>query len=138
MLQLELNYLAIAAAAAINIGIGAAWYSPLLFGRQWTALMGKNARDLKAMQATAGRTYLFSAVGALVSAFVLAQAVLYAAAVTPLAGAAVGFWLWLGLVAAPGIMPTVFEGRRTGLYLIFTGYQLVAFLAMGAVLAQWV
>ena len=48
-----------------------------------------------------------------------------------------GFWLWLGFVATTQLSTVIFEERNFGLYLLNVGYQLVACLVCGAVLAVW-
>ena len=37
----DVNFLAIAVAAVISTGLGALWYSPLLFGPAWMKALGK-------------------------------------------------------------------------------------------------
>jgi hypothetical protein len=45
--------------------------------------------------------------------------------------------VWLGFVTTVQLTGTLFGKRPTKLYLIDTGYQLVCYLAMGAILAVW-
>ena len=45
----EMNYLAIIIAGILNMAIGAAWYSPMLFAKPWMKAMGF---DQKAMDAS--------------------------------------------------------------------------------------
>lgn len=42
----SLNPLAIAVAAVVSAALGAAWYSPLLFGPRWMAELGKTQDQL--------------------------------------------------------------------------------------------
>jgi hypothetical protein len=49
----------------------------------------------------------------------------------------VGFAMWLGFVTTVQLTTKLFENKPTKLYLINTGYQLVCYLAMGAILARW-
>ena len=44
----SLNPLAILVAAFVSAALGAAWYSPLLLGKQWIAATGKTEEELGA------------------------------------------------------------------------------------------
>src|SRR5436853_5846921 len=52
-------------------------------------------------------------------------------------GMKVGFAIWLGFVTTVQLTAKLFENKPTKLYLINTGYQLVCYLVMGAILAVW-
>jgi hypothetical protein len=45
--------------------------------------------------------------------------------------------VWLGFVATTLAVNTYFGGRTRALWLIDNGYQLLAFVLMGAILAVW-
>lgn len=129
-----MNYLAIVVAAIINMVLGFLWYGPL-FGRQWMALSGIKMENID--RSAMPRIYGVSFVAALVTAFVLSRIVDWAGAKTFGAGAAVGFWVWLGFVATVTIASVLYENRPTGLYALNNGYQLVSLLIMGGILAMW-
>ncbi len=134
MPHVDINYLAVVVAAAINMVVGAVWYSPALFAKQWSALVGRKMED---MRKNAGPGYAISAVGALLQAWILSYFVSYAQADTAVKGAVVGFWLWVGFVAITQGVNTVFAGTRKKLWAINTGYFLVVLLINGALLAVW-
>jgi hypothetical protein len=73
----------------------------------------------------------------LVSALVLAKIIHIATIDTALYGMKVGFAIWLGFVTTVQLTAKLFGNQSTKLYLINTGYQLVCYLAMGAILAVW-
>jgi hypothetical protein len=52
-------------------------------------------------------------------------------------GMKVGFAIWLGFVTTVQFTAFLFERKPFLLYVINTGYQLVCYLAMGAILAVW-
>ena len=56
---------------------------------------------------------------------------------TALYGAKIGFAVWLGFVTTVQLTGALFSRQPIKLYLINTGYQLVCFLSMGAILAVW-
>jgi hypothetical protein len=139
-MQLNVNFWAVLVAAIIEMGIGALWYSPVLFARPWMRAMGKTEADMKATGGAASG-YVGSLIASLVSAYILAHFVAYAASftgdVSAWGGVIGGFWAWLGFTAATGITSVLFEGRKWSLYLINAGYYFVAFVVMGALLAVW-
>lgn len=118
-------------AAIVNMIIGMVWYSTPVFGRPWIEAIGKRPEELGA----AGPGYLISFIASLVVAGVLALFIDLTGAATSTEGAVLGFYAWLGFVvttAAPGV---VFERRSPRVYQINMGYNLVSFLAMGALIA---
>ncbi len=129
----SINYVSIIVAAVAAMAIGAAWYSPILFAKQWMKLVDKSEADLKK---NANQGYLLTAVAWLVVAYILAHFVSYTNADTISTGAITGFWAWLGFVATTGAINTAFSGRPWKLWLIDNGYHLVALIVMGAIIAQ--
>lgn len=135
MPEVMINYLAVLMSAVAGMVLGYVWYSPALFGKQFTQLMGKNEADLKAgMKPTTYPLMMFSS---LVMAYVLAHFVDYAGAITAGEGMQAGFWAWLGFVATTGAAAVLFEGKPKGLYYLQSGYYLVQLMLMGAILAVW-
>jgi hypothetical protein len=137
MPEVSINYLAVLVCGIIYMVVGALWYSPLLFGKIWTAAMGKTEQELKEMQKGVWKTYLLSFISALVMAFVLAHIIDFARADTVVEGLQTGLWIWLGFVITTGLAAVIFEGRSKRLYFIYNGYMLVTFLIMGLILAVW-
>lgn len=135
-----INFLAVFVAAAATMVLGFLWYSPILFARPWTRLMGIAPDDkakLAEMQKGAGKLYGMSFVASLVSAIVLAKIISVTTVITIPYGMKVGFAVWLGFVATVQLTGSLFSKQPFKLFLINTGYQLVCYLAMGAILAKW-
>ncbi|HPV98755.1 MAG TPA: DUF1761 domain-containing protein [Spirochaetota bacterium] len=133
MPEVEIQYLAVIAAAMANVAIGAVWYSPFVFGRTWMAHSGLRPEDMKGK----GRAMLISAAVALVTAFMLAYFFDLLDVQTPGAGISLAFRAWLGFAAAVMALDLGFGGKHFRVYLIDAGNQLAAFLAMGAILSIW-
>ncbi len=130
----DINYVAVIIAAAANMVLGAVWYSPVLFAKQWMELTGR--KDMNPAEgATVG--YIIAAAASLVSAYVLAHFVVYTNAKDWMGGAVTGFWVWLGFVLTSHATHYMFEGRRKQLLAINVGYTLVGLVVMGAILAYW-
>jgi Protein of unknown function (DUF1761) len=88
------------------------------------------------MQRGAGKLYGLSFVASVVSAIVLAKIIDITSINTILYGMKVGFAVWLGFVATVQLTGALFSKQPAMLFLINTGYQLVCYLAMGAILAK--
>ncbi|HSX46551.1 MAG TPA: DUF1761 domain-containing protein [Patescibacteria group bacterium] len=134
MPSVDISIWAVVVAAVINMVVGAIWYMPSVFGKEWSKLVGRKLAD---MRKNAGPGYAITTLGALVQAWILAHFVFYASARTALDGAVVGFWLWVAFVAITQGVNTVFAGSRKKLWAINTGYFLVVLVINGALLAAW-
>jgi hypothetical protein len=135
-----INLWSVLVAAVATMVLGFLWYSPLLFARPWMVLMGYDPEDkakLAEMQKGAGKMYALSFLASLVSALVLAKIIAITTVNSALYGMKIGFAVWLGFVTTVQLTSVLFAKQPTKLYLINTGYQLVCYLAMGAILAVW-
>jgi hypothetical protein len=90
------------------------------------------------MQKSAGPKCGVSFLASLLSAFVLGKIIYHLAISTPLYGMKVGFAVWVAFVMTVQLTDKLFGDRPLKLFLINTGYPLVCYLAMGAILGQWV
>ncbi len=127
-------------AALATMGLGFLWYSPILFAKPWMRLMGYDPNDkarLEEMRKGAAKTYILAFIASLVSAVVLAKIIDITSVVTVLYGMKIGFAMWLGFVTTVQLTGALFGKQSAKLYLINTGYQLVCYLVMGAILAKW-
>ena len=127
---MEVNYLAVVAAAVSAFVLGGLWYSPLLFARRWMRLSGQSEETLKSGSPAMvfGGAFLLSLIAAFVFAMFLGPrpGVQFAAG----AGLAAG----LGWVAASLGILYLFERRPVGLWLINGGYVTLQFTLYGLVL----
>jgi hypothetical protein len=139
MIEVHINYLAILVSAIIMFGLGALWYSSVMFAKPWLASLGKTEKQLQedARQRSMPLKFGLSFVAYFAMAFVMSHIIDYAAAKTLSDGLRTGFWLWLGLVATTGLVLSLFESRSLRLYLIDMGYHLIGMLIMGGILAVW-
>ena len=83
------------------------------------------------------KQYFLAFISSLLLVYVLAHFVQYTKASNLVGGLQTAFWLWIGFVATTQFASVIFEGRKPGLYLLNIGYQLVACLVAGALLAIW-
>jgi hypothetical protein len=140
MIVTGVNLWAVLVAAIATMVVGFLWYSPFLFARPWMLAMGydpDNKAKLDEMRKSAGKSYALSFVASLVAAFVLGKIIDVATVDSALYGMKIGFAVWLGFVTTVQLTAKLFGNQPTKLYLINTGYQLVCYLVMGAILAVW-
>jgi hypothetical protein len=136
----HLNLLAILVAAISTMVVGFLWYSPVLFAKPWMREMGYDPNDkakIEQMQKSAGPAYFGSFFASLISAFVLALFFHWVRVGGLHLGLLTAFHVWLGFVATVQFTDALFQKKSMTLLAINTGYQLVCYLAMGAILAAW-
>jgi hypothetical protein len=136
----NLNLLAILVAAIATMPTGFLWYSPLLFANPWMREMGYDPNDkerIKEMQKSAGPTYFVAFIASLVSAFILALFLHHMNAHNLEYGLLIGSHVWLGFVATVQLTGALFMKQSMKLFAINTGYQLVCYLVMSAILTLW-
>ena len=134
---MKINYPAVLVGAVVHFIIGGLWYG-LIFGQKFIELIDWTPAQLQQVQSqNHTKEYLIAFLSSLVLVYILAHFVQYTKARTFTDGMQTGFWLWLGFVVTTQLATVVFEQRRLGLYLLNVGYQLVACLICGALLAVW-
>ena len=135
-----LNVWAVLVCALATMVIGFVWYSPLLFANPWMKLMGYDPNDkarIAEMQKSAGPTYALALIASLLSAAVLARIILISSVQSPVYGMKIALAVWLGFVTTVQLTNALFSRQPARLYAINTGYQLVCYVVMGAILAVW-
>ena len=129
----QFNFPAVIVAALTSFLIGGLWYSPILFEKSWMREAGINEAQYK--QASPARVFGLSGLASLVMAFNLAA---FLGAKASLSfGLFAGFATGLGWVAMSLGVIYLFEQRSLKLWLINSGYQIVAYSVMGAILGAW-
>jgi hypothetical protein len=140
MHYMGVNLWAVLVCAIVDMVIGFLWYSPVLFANPWMKLMGYDPNDkakMAEMQKSAGPSYAISFIASLLAATVLGKIITISGVSTPLYGMKIAFAIWLGFVTTVQLTGAIFSKQPAKLYAINTGYQLVCFLAMGAILGVW-
>jgi Protein of unknown function (DUF1761) len=78
-----------------------------------------------------------SLVASVLAAAVLSKIVVIAGANSAFYGMKIGLAIWLGFVTTVQLTGAQFSKQPAKLYMINTGYQLVCYLVMGAILGAW-
>lgn len=134
MQSFPINWWAVLLAAGIKFVLGALWYSPALFGKQWMAAAKLSEAELRAGM---GPAIAVEIVADLIAAFILLHAVHYAGAVSLWQGGLVGFFNWAGFVATFTLGQVFYERRPWSLFAFANGYWALSLILMGAILAIW-
>ncbi len=136
MLELEgINYWAVIAAWIVNCAVGAYWYSPAGFAKQWKHHTGIDL--LKIPQNESTRTLIAVVISGLVQAFALAV-VLNSLAVGSVAEALVaGVFLWFGLVAATTVGVTLYARKSWKFLWLNSSYFLLVMAINSVLFGAW-
>jgi len=129
-MTLEINWLAVLAAAVVTFVLGGVWYGPL-FGRVWRAAEGQ-AEPEPGRQKHPALVYGLSFVLMLIAAAVLAIALGPDPNVPR--SVVVGLVVGAGWVATSFGVNYLFAGRRLALFAVDAGYNVVLFALMGLII----
>lgn len=137
--------LAVLAAAAASVVIGGVWFGPL-FGRRWSSEMELGGVSEAAKQAQLPRAMLLMMLGSLFQAAALR---LLLATALPAFGLSesgrlgwavalgAGFVVWLGFFVPVQLGRVAWEGRSWSLFQINSAFYLLTLLVMAAILGLW-
>ncbi len=131
MLLQNINLWAVSLAAFTNVVIGSFWYSPILLGKNWMHEKGFTEEDFitgHPIWLILLLCFLFGFIGALSMAFFLTPQS------TALSGAGLGALVSLVWISASKANAALFENTSIKLLLIHAGYDMIGYMAMGAIL----
>jgi len=135
------NYLAILVAAVVAVAIGWAWYSPMLFGKQWMRAAGMGDMTPE-MQKEGMKKMPKALVGSVIAQLVLAYVMVYFAqmmgVVTSYGAIELAIWAWVGFTATALVHTVLWEGKSLAYYAIVSGYSLVTFIVTALIVVLWV
>ena len=106
----------------------------------WAKCRGIDMHDPKQSQELKkgmGTVYAASFGATLLSAFALCLLVVRIQSGGVAGGLKLGFLVWLGFTMTVQLTAALFGHKNRTLFFIDTGYQLVCYLAMGAILGGW-
>lgn len=128
--DVTVNWGALLVAGVVNMVLGALWYSPMVFGKDWMKLM--SIKEMKPNPVTMLGMFIV----ALLIGWVLACFVAYAGATTFGLGMEVGLMAAVGFVVLTGISGTMASKTSWNLLAINAGYWVVSLALMGGIIAS--
>lgn len=130
---MDINWLAVVAAALSAFVVGGLWYSPMLAGKAWQAENKLSDDDLKA--SNKARIFGFT----LLWSFIMATNLAFFVSGVEELTAVLGYSLAAGLgwVSLGSFVTGLFELKSTRYMLINAVYHILSFLVMGLVLGLW-
>jgi hypothetical protein len=140
MENIHVNFLAVIAAAVVNMVLGTLWYGKV-FGKQWKVLMGFTDESMKSMSMTPVKAIVGGFITAFLMAHVLNYSIIFSSTVMGQVGLKSGlqcsFWNWVGFIVPLTAGAVLWEGKPWKLFFLNASYWLVALLSMGAILSLW-
>ena len=129
----SLDWVAILVCTFFAGGLGAAWYSPALFGKAWMAEIGLGEEDL----GPGGREIAGSVFSCFVASLAMAMLQQKFGIQGAGSGLCVGATIGLGIVAMTMLSDALFSGWSLRLYAIQTGYRALYVSLIGAIYGGW-
>jgi len=133
----NINFLALIVAAIASFGLGAVWYSPLLFSKAWQKAVGLSDETLQ-------KTNMAIVFG---SSFVLIFLMDFGLAVilqghatrdlSALSGMLYGFLIGLFFISTSYGINMIYQRKSFILWAIDSGYQVLYLAMTGAILGAW-
>jgi len=133
------NYLAVLVAGILIFALGGVWFSKALFARRWMALYNRTDEQIqKDMENTNMGAMLAQVfVCGLLTAFAMVVIIDHFPPYTITRGIEVAALCWLGFAGVTSYGTNLFSMKPKGLWIIESGYNLVAFILAAIVLTVW-
>ena len=132
-MEFDVNYWAILVAAISSFVVGALWYAPFLTGKVWQIETGLTDEKLK--EANMGKTFGLAFVLSVIISF--GMAMFFGGEADLQKGAMWGMMTALFFVIPSLGINDLFEHRSLKLWLINSGYNLIIYTIIGAILGAW-
>jgi hypothetical protein len=130
-----LNYLAIAVAWLITIGVGSFWYSPSGFGKRWSKLSGVDI--MKLPKDEANRSIMLVVVSSLLQVFGLAVTLKSFGTVSFTDAVVTGLFLWFFFTAITTIGTTFYQRKGWSFWWLNSSFFLVVMSINSVLLTIW-
>ncbi len=135
---MEINYLAVLAAAVASIIIGSVWYGGI-FRKKFASIMGfdkLSPEQQSTMKKNMGMTYFTQFLASLIMFYVLARFLNDGAVTNSGEGVIVSLWVWIGFVVPVKLGDAIWGGKMT-LFWLGAGNMLITLIASGAIIGAW-
>lgn len=127
-MKFDISIIGLILGTIINMGLGALWYSPVLFAKSWMKEANITEEEIQSSQGDMGKIYGMTGLGALVTSAFLGLFVLNMNIDHVGEGIMWAVILWLGTQLPSIIKNWGFENRTVKLGMINHGYDLAVYL----------
>jgi hypothetical protein len=135
MSNIRLNWVAILVAAIASFLFEALWFS--LFMNEWLAGIGRTKEWLVGASPNPAVQYATAILRSIIAAAVLSICIQASGEQTARRGILCAAVIWFGFIATSWAKAYIFEVRTFQIYAIYTGYSLIDFILMGAIVGAW-
>lgn len=136
MFGATINIWAVLVGAVVTFALGALWFSPVLFGHPWMALVGLTEEKIKE-NPPSPMIYIYCFVVYIFLSYMLAVFASKLGLQTFGDGILLGIAAWVG-ITLPSTLPNyLFEGRPMKLYAINLGYPFASILIISVIVTLW-
>jgi fluoride ion exporter CrcB/FEX len=129
-----MNWLAILCAGAAYWVLGALWYSKL-FSKPWSSAIEQHGIKLRA--SGFAMKLLVTFIANVIAALVLGRLFHQLQVIDVLRGVKIGAAIGVGFCGTALTMTYIWQSPPTRLWAIDTGFHIVGFILMGAILSAW-
>lgn len=136
MYPIDINYLAVAAAAMLAFGFGSLWYG-VVFAKPWMAAQGFTREELEADSGGMGKTFGLTFLVYVFLALVMAMLVDITNPATVNQGLWLGLMAWFGFMVPVNLTGVLYARKGMSLFVIDAVYQLLIALMVAAVVTAW-
>ncbi len=136
MYPIDVNYLAVIAAAILAFGFGSLWYGVVL-AKPWMAAQGFTREELEADSQSMGKTFGLTFLVYLFLALVMAMLVDLTKPVDVNQGLWLGLMAWFGFMVPVNLTSVLYARKGLSLFVIDAVYQLIIALMVAAVVTAW-
>lgn len=133
--DLTLNWWAVIAGGILQMVTGMIWYNPKTFGQMWMKANGLTTENMN--KDKMGQLYFLQFIAALVFSYVLALFVAYIHPIMLKDGLILGFWLWLGFMAAGAAGLYIFPTKPFPLFAMDSLYKLINIFLLIWLFMSW-
>lgn len=126
----KVNIIALFLGMFINMGLGALWYSNVLFAKSWMKEAGITEEDINDPNAEMGKVYGMTALTALITSYAVGFLVVNIQPSSLGNALIIAVIVWLGMDLSSIIKNWGFEKRTIKLGLINHGYDLVVYMLL--------
>jgi hypothetical protein len=120
----------VSVAVLVKMGLGALWYSPILFGKLWMKLNNYTEEDLSGQ----GKGMIIELAGSIVFVTVLNIFILMPRVISIGHAIFVGLLIWIGFMVTTQIHSLVWQEKSFKLFLLDCGHQLAVTMSSVTIL----